>query len=306
MNPIKKSKLAIGRTVLIVVLVVVVIVVGGAAAAASLGGSSKTSSTLSSNNTITSVSSSSSSSSIATSSSTHSSTSSQKGPLSIVVTGTILDTVEPSSSGYNYYIYYVNVTNTDHSTNHLVDALYFQLTTASNAVAGYGFALAVQDSLQAVTISPGQHDYGQIAFKVAATDKPASLAYTNPSESVNVVVSNLPQPSVQVSEISGFSSIKVSGNSNLDATYSVNNQSEWFYSGQVVSVKIAFNDFFTGSSATVSSIGISTPGLSISSISPQLPIKVVGGGSEVDVTVYVTVPTTAYNGNLNFTITASS
>ena len=75
MNPIKKSKLAIGRTVLIVIVVVIVILVGGAAAAASIKPSSSSSTSTNSSTTTSATGSQITSSYISTTSSSFLSTS---------------------------------------------------------------------------------------------------------------------------------------------------------------------------------------------------------------------------------------
>ncbi|MEM3794893.1 MAG: hypothetical protein QW429_03375, partial [Thermoprotei archaeon] len=175
-----KQRLGISRialTSIVVVLIIIAFVVVGvtlsgfklftATTTTTVTATSTATTTVTATNSLTTT-----SENTLTSITTHSSTTStQKSPLSIVVTQAILDTVE-SISGTVYYIYNVNVTNISPHGSYLVSDLFFQLTTSSNAVSASAFVFAMQNPLQTVTLGPGQHDYGQIAFEVATNDKP--------------------------------------------------------------------------------------------------------------------------------------
>lgn len=295
MNPQKIANKGIGKVVLVIVILVVVLAAGGAASALLSPPSTTSSNT---NQTSSTSQSGSSSASLASSSSTTAAGGSNNG-LSITVTQVITDTVE--SSGYTYWIMTVTLTDTGNS-QHYVNPSNFQLTSNTNAVYQWNIAFADQNDLQEVTLNAGQHTSGQIAFKLPNDQSPSMLEYSWSVESVDVKVTSFPASSGVVSYVSG-NSATVSGTASTDVSgyVSVENSSDYFYTGQVIALKVALNNYDTASH-TVSSISIS--GLTVISMTPSTPITV--GNSEVDVTIYAQAPATAFNRQVNATITTSS
>jgi hypothetical protein len=300
----------IGRVVIIGL--VVGILIGVAIGAAELTGGGGTNSSTNTGTPTTTTSSSSSSQSTATSSSTSSSPSttattsstsqSQGGPLLISIARAISDSPE-ASAGSKAFIYDVSITNMG-SGSYDVNPLYFTMITASNSVYDSTFFLAIRQSLSAVTLNQGQTTSGQIGFQIPNGQTPSKLEFNNQFESVDEFVTGIPQPTVWVSEpncCSGQITLTGTDSGQLLATYSFSNNTEFFYTGDIITLKVGLNDFYSFGSVTLNTLTLasSDTGFILSSISPSLPITVTAGGSEVDVYVYIVAPSSSFTGAID-------
>ena len=270
---------------------------------------SQSSSSTSASSTSSSSTTSSTTSSSSTSSTT-STTSSSSGPLAIAISQVISDPPDAQASS-SVYIYDVTLTNNG-QTSYPVNDFYFTMISASNTVYNPTFVGAIQQSLPSLELAQGQKATGQVAFQIPASETPAKLEYHIPF-SINEFVTNLPTPNGAVSEPNLVINANVQGAVDaygvpeLMASPSILNNTFYFYTGQIIAIKVAFTNFFTGTTATVNSIASNTTGLSISQTSPSLPVMVVGSGNgvEVDVIVYMVAPATSFTGTITLDVTAS-
>lgn len=300
--------------VVVAVVVIVVILVG---LYAIIPAATKTSTTTSQTTTSSQTSAVSSTSRSSTVSSTSQSSGSavvtgSGSPLAIAISQVISDPPEakPSSS---VYIYNVTLTNIG-QTPYLINASYFSLIGASNAVYNPMMALAIQQVLRPSSLTQGKMTTGQVAFQIPTSETPAKIEYHVPL-SIDEFITNLPTPSGFVSE---FLTVNTHvqgtpdgyGGQMVAAYASVLNSSNagFFYSGQTIEIGIALLDGYTGTNATVNTIVSATSGLSINQIQPSLPVHMTGsddGSTEVLVYVFMIVPATSLTGPINLNLTGT-
>lgn len=249
-------------------------------------------------------------------SSTLPSSSGSNNNLAIVVSDTILD-LPDASSGSTIYIYNVTLTDNSQSNQYYVDELYFTLLTNINTKYTTTFALAENEQLSGESLSHGQNDAGEIAYEIPNGQTPSTLQYNAISSplscaacvGISETINSLPSPSLWVSELNEVVTPVISGSSNVDAEYSIQNSTFEFLTGQTISVQISFTnlDFQNQTAVNVSSIAVSNSGFTIASISPSLPVSVPyrSSSSATDVIVNVVAPASSYDGSLNFTVTAT-
>jgi hypothetical protein len=273
-----------------------------------------TTSTIQSSSVVTQTSQTSSASSTSASSTSSSTTSStisttsSPGPLAIVISQTSSDPPE-AQTGNSIFIYNVAFTNNGQSS-YSVDELFFTMITVSNSVYNVAFVFAIQQNLPSVTLNPGQKTSGQIAFQIPSTETPAELEYNVP-DSIDEFVTNLPMPSSSVSEPNIEITTNVQGTTNaygsqdLSAFSSIQNNTFYFYTGQIIAIKVALTDVDSGTTVTVNSIASNTTGLSLNQITPSLPVMVTGSGNEVDEMVYILAPPTSFSGTITIDVTGS-
>jgi len=202
------------------------------------------------------------------------------------------------------------LTVTDSGTDqYQVDPYSFQLTSSGHVVYSAQYASADQNDLQSVTLLPGGHTSGQIAFKLPDGETPAQLTYLYSFGFAKFVVTSIPAPSGTASYVQGNVIKNVNGaySSYLGAYATIANSSSYFYTGNIIAVKIALNNYYAslGTNITVTGITDSDTGFASMGISQNLPVIV--GKSEVDITLYLKAPSIAFNGQLmNITIATSS
>jgi hypothetical protein len=228
----------------------------------------------------------------------------QGGPLRITVSKTISDSPE-ASAGETAYIYDVTVTNIG-SGSYDVNPFYFSMITTSNYIYDTTALLAMRQYLSAVTLNQGQSTSGQVAFQFPNTQTPSGLEFNNQFEGVDELVAGLPQPTVWVSEpmVNLFGgSITLTGVDSLQllATYSFNNNTFYYYTGDIITLKVALNDLNSSGSVTLNALTLasSDSGFTLSSISPSLPVTVTAGGGVVDVYVYIVAPASSFTGAIS-------
>jgi hypothetical protein len=243
---------------------------------------------------------------------THPATSATKVPPSspyrIEVTKVVLDQAS-ATNGNSYYLLMVDASYSgDGSWS--VHPLDFQLISSSSSVYQPTIVLSVKTALSDVTLSNGQHDTGQIAFGLPNGEIPLKLDYLSKLPSINVETSSIPQVSSWVSTVS-FAEVTVLDPNGLPifATGSIQNNGMWYYSGEVVVVKVAVT-YAPVSGVNPSSISVTmisdSDGFATSKIEPSLPVTVNGDGQEVDIVVSLVAPTFSYSGNTHLVVTISS
>lgn len=252
-------------------------------------------------------------------STTTSAVSSSTGPLAIAISLAISDPPDAKASS-SVYIYDVTVLNNG-QTSYPIDDSYFMLISNSNTVYNPTSVGAIQRSLPTLNLAQGQKATGQVAFQIPTSETPAQLEYHIPL-SIDEFVTNLPAPSSFVSEPNFEITTNVQGPTDefglqeLDATSSIQNSTSlgYFYTGQTMAIKVSLSNLDTtgssgapGTTVKVNSITSNTTGLSISQISPSLPVTVVGGngGGEVEVMVYMVAPAGSFTGTISLNVMAT-
>jgi len=281
---------------MIIVVIVVLVVIGGVAVV-NLG--SKSTETIFSN----------------TAQSSSSAPATDSHQLSINVTQTALDPPE-ASTGHVVYIYSIVIVDTD-ATNHHINPINFELLSSSKTIYQSSTVMAMRQALQSVTLSTNQRASGQIAFQIVNGDTPSQLEYNYSLESVNVIVTNLPVPSSQVSLIN-FGFATVVGNqciqpneprcmSHVNAQIYVENSSSpasagYFYTGDVIYLKLTVTNL-NSAPINITSITDSDSGFQIVGITPRLPVTL--DSSEFDITVYITAPSVSFSGTPHIVLNQS-
>jgi hypothetical protein len=229
-------------------------------------------------------------------------------PCRIEVTKVVLDQTSVTN-GNSYYLLTVDASYSgDGSWN--VHPLDFQLVSSSSSVYQPAIALSEKTALSDVTLSNGQHDIGQIAFDLPNGKVPSKLEYLSQLPTIKVETSSIPQVSSWVSTVS-FAEVSVRDANGLPvfATGSIQNTGMWYYSGEVVVVKVAVT-YAAVSGVNPSSISVTTisdsDGFATSKIEPSLPLTVNGNGQEVDIVVSLVAPPFSYSGNMNLVVAVSS
>ncbi len=306
----------IGFVIVILIIVTLgatALIGGGGAKSSTNTGTPTTTASSSQSTTINSSSSSSSSANTRSSSSCSSTTStttstsqSQGSPLQITVSKTISDPPE-ASTGENAYIYDVALTNTG-SVSYDVNPSYFTLVTASNSVYDSTSFLAIRQSLSAVTLNHGQCASGQIAFQIPNTQVPSRLEFKDQIKSVDEFVVGLPQPMVWVSEpVRGRISLTGGESVGLSAAYTFSNSTLFYYTGDVIALEVALNDFHISGSIALFTLTLpsSDTGFTLLSINPPLPAVVDACCSDVDlfptvnVYIYIVAPSSTFTGAID-------
>jgi hypothetical protein len=210
--------------------------------------------------------------------------------LQITVNETISDSPEASAGG-NAYIYDVTITNTG-SGSYDVNPTYFTMVTSSNSRYDSTILRAMRQSLPEVTLNQGQSATGQIAFQLPKTQTPSRLEFVDQPESVDESLVGLPQPTVWVSEPEpGRVTLSGTQSGDLSATYTFSNDTLFYYTGDVIALEVAVNNFQLSGSVALNSLALasSDTGFTLSSISPSLPVAITACCSDIDVFVYVDV-----------------
>jgi hypothetical protein len=229
-------------------------------------------------------------------------------PYRIAVTKVVLDQTS-AKSGNSYYLLTVDASYSgDGSWN--VHPLDFQLVSSSSSVYQPAIALSEKTALGDVTLSNGQHDVGQIAFNLPNGEIPSKLEYLGKLPSMKAEASSIPQVSSWVSKVF-FAEVSVRDANGLPvfATGSIQNPGPWYYTGEVVVVKVTvrYSAVFGVNPSSISVTTISdSDGFMTSKIEPSLPITVNGDGQEVDIAVSLVAPSFSYSGNMHLVVTVSS
>ena len=239
------------------------------------------------------------------------------GPLQIAVTDVVKSTIS-SPAGQSGYIYYIQITDTD-SQSHFVNPFNFQLISNSNTVYSPGIVIGSDNLLNSLTLSPGQHTTGQVAFNVVNGDTPGKLEYKYELESIDEFVTGLPQPSGYVSEVDGLIVNMPATLIGLIPTTEINS-SIYATPGQILSFVIQFSTVLCNlGTLAIGSMDITTAGFSILSFSAKTvgsqdgvtsyPISICGNGQEmIPVTVNIALPPSGYFQGilyLNFQLTST-
>jgi hypothetical protein len=214
-----------------------------------------------------------------------------------------------AANGNSYYLLTVDASYSgDGSWS--VHPLDFQLISSSSSVYQPTIALSVKTALSDVTLSNGQHDIGQIAFGLPNGEIPSKLEYLSQLPAIKVETSSIPQASSWVSKVF-FAEVTVRDANGLlvFATGSIQNNGMWYYTGEVVVVKVAVT-YSAISGVNPTSISVTaisdSDGFPTSKIEPSLPLTVNGDGQGVDIVVSLVAPTFSYSGNMHLVVTVSS
>jgi len=235
--------------------------------------------------------------------------STSSGPLSISIVQATTDPLD-SQPGQSVYIYGLNVTDAGPGS-YPVNGSSLVIVTSSNATFHVVSVPAVQRSLTPTVLNPGQATEGQVAFQIPASQTPLLLRYSVPGY-VTETVSSLPAPIGAVSEPSSVTaSIQypsdIEGFEILNAHPYIQNDTGYFYPGQVIPIVVAFTDSVDGTWVMVNAITSGTAAVSIVQVTPLLPLVINGysAGINYDELVCAYAPQTVFTGIIVLDISAN-
>ena len=221
---------------------------------------------------------------------------------SLKVLEVVLDAV--SEEGYNYYIMTLEA-------KYLGDKSWsfypYDITLLSDA--GYKYdttpALAIKQSLPlSIDLGKGEATKGQIAFKLPKSEKPTKLIYDDKLHDIKFEITDIPEPTKQVSYIYFVETNIQSKYSFITAFASLKTTGPIFYSGESIKVDVEISYSKLIDNPEVIQIkSITAEGFEITKIDPNLPIE-VKDGEKVVISLELKVPQEGYKGNIKLTITA--
>jgi len=224
----------------------------------------------------------------------------------MVVTQTISDSPD-ASAGQSAFIYDLTIENNG-SGSVSVNPLYFTLISSSNSVYDTDECGACVSAVLAITLRPGQNTSGQLGFEIPDTQVPSELEFTNRMQGVREFVTSLPAPTSWVSSPEPSGQIKLTGpgSSEIVATCSVSNNTVYFYTGDVIAVKISLINLGQ-KSVTLTALNLTGPdaGFNLTSIGRPFPAIIPANGHAVSVYVYIASPPSSFTGEIELEGTTS-
>jgi hypothetical protein len=223
---------------------------------------------------------------------------------SIQISSVALDQVD-SPTGYSDYLvsvvaYYVG------GGSWQLNPSNFHLATNELSVYDATSVSAERNPLGNIVLMSGQRVSGQVAFAVLNGQKPTKLQYYTDPSSVLVETDNIPEISSWVSLVQGAIANYVNPTtSNLTVMASIVNSTQYFYSTDMIVVKMTISYEKVGndpSSITVKTIDEQDPGFTIVSTNPLVPINIPGNNQTVSITLTVSPPRSSYSGGIHIGI----
>jgi hypothetical protein len=232
-------------------------------------------------------------------------TQSQGGPLQITVLKAISDPPEALAGG-NAYIYDVTLTGNG-AASYQATSTSFTLIVSTGVAYNSTLLKAMRQPLTAAALSHGQVAIGQVAFQVPGSQLPLELEFKDQADGIDEFTS-LPQPTAWVSEPT-IGNIVLTGSQSgeLFASLSFANDTQFFYSGEVIALELTINGIHNTGEVAIKTLSLSGPDktLSVSSIDPQLPLVVTVCCSDVDtfqyyyVYLYIFAPASSFVGAIS-------
>ena len=223
---------------------------------------------------------------------------------SIKISSVALDQVD-SPTGYSDYIvsvdaYYMGGGSWQLNTSN------FHLTTNELSVYNATSISAERNTLTNTVLVSGQRVIGEVAFAVLNGQKPTKLQYYTDPSSVLVETDSIPEISSWVSLVQGAIANYVNPTtSNLTVMASIVNSTQYFYSTDVIVVKMTISYENVGndpSSITVKMIEEQDPGFTLVSTNPPVPINIPGNNQSVSITLTISPPRSIYAGGIHIGI----
>jgi len=220
---------------------------------------------------------------------------------SLKVLEVVLDAV--SEEGYNYYIMTLEA-------KYLGDKSWsfypYDITLLSDT--GYKYdttpALAIRQSLPlSMDLGKGETTKGQIAFKLPKNEKPTKLIYDDKLHDIKFEITDIPEPTKQVSDIY-FAETTIQSKYSLITAFASLKNTGPFYSGETIKVDVEISySKWIDNPETIQIKSIAAEGFEITKINPNLPVE-VKDKEKVVISLELKVPQEGYKGNIKLTITA--
>lgn len=209
------------------------------------------------------------------------------------------------SEDYDYYIMTIKAEYTGGESWNFHP---FWITLFSNA--GYGYVSELvheairKDFPSLIELRDGESIVGQVAFRLPKNEVPDKLKYDDEFRGILIQVTELPEPTKQISYIYFCETKIVSNYLMIMADASKTIERTAFYTGEdiEVSLRIHYKRFMDSpKSITVESIVVDK--FDIVEMSPKLPV-VINDDEETEVRLILKVPDEGYEGNLKITVYA--
>ena len=220
---------------------------------------------------------------------------------SVEVLSVAFDQVD-APTGYSDYIFTVNASYLGNVSWQL-DSSNFHLTTNELSIYNATAVSGEKNPLTNTALVSGQHVSGQITFVVLNGQKPTKLQYYTDPSVVVAEADNIPETSSWVSLVpAAIVNFDNPTTSNLTVMASILNSTQYFYSSDVISVKmtISYQQLNNGpSSVVVKSITEQDPGFIMMSTDPSVPIVILGNNQQVAITLTIRPPNSSYSGGIH-------
>gem|GEM_PF-5647565 len=220
---------------------------------------------------------------------------------SVEILSAAFDQVD-SPTGYSDYLLTVNASYMGGESWQLGTSD-FHLTTNELSVYNATTVSGEKHPLTNITLMNGQHVTGQITFAVLNGQKPTKLQYYTDPSAVVAETNNIPETSSWVSLVpAAIVNYDNPTTSNLTVMASILNSTQYFYSSDVIIVKmtISYRQLNSGpSSVVVKSITEQDPGFTMLSTNPSVPIAILGNNQQVTITLTILPPHSSYSGGIH-------
>jgi hypothetical protein len=205
-------------------------------------------------------------------------------------------------TGYSDYLLTVNASYVGNVSWQL-DSSNFHLITNELSVYNATAVSGEKNPLTNAMLMNGQYVSGQITFAVLNGQRPTKLQYYSDPSVVVAETDNIPQTSNWVSLVpAAIVNYDNPTTSNLTVMASILNSTQYFYSSDVIVVKmtISYQQLSNGpSSVVVKSITEQDPGFTVLSTDPSVPIVILGNNQQVIITLTILPPRLSYSGGIH-------
>ncbi|HYW01034.1 MAG TPA: hypothetical protein VE862_06160 [Candidatus Acidoferrum sp.] len=223
---------------------------------------------------------------------------------SVEILSVAFDQVD-APTGYSDYLLTVNASYIGGESWQL-DTSNFHLTTNELSVYNSSTVSGEKNPLTNIMLMSGQHATGQITFAVLNGQKPTRLQYYTDPSVVVVETDYIPETSSWVSLVpAAIVNYDNPTTSNLTVMASILNSTQYFYSTEVIIVKmsISYQQLNNGpSSVLVKSITEQDPGFTMLSTNPPVPIAILGNNQQVTITLTILPPHSSYSGGIHIEV----
>jgi len=220
---------------------------------------------------------------------------------SLKVLEVVLDAV--LEEGYNYYIMALEAKYLgDKSWS--FNPIYIMLLSDAGYKYDIALTVAMRQSISSADLGKGEATKGQIAFKLPKNEKPTKLIYDDKLSDIKLEITDIPEPTKQVSYIYLVETNIQSKYSFITAVASLKTTGPIFYSGETIKIDVEISySKWIDNPETIQIKSITAEGFEITKINPNLPVE-VRDKEKVVISLELKVPQEGYKGNIKLTITA--
>jgi len=205
-------------------------------------------------------------------------------------------------TGFSDYLLLINASYLGNGGWDL-DVSHFHLTTNELSVYNATSVTAERNPLSDMTLANGQHVSGQVTFTVLNGQRPTKLEYYTDPSMIVAETENIPETSSWISLVPAvIVNYDNPTTSNLTVMATIANSTQYFYSNDLILVRITISYLQLNNSPdsiVVKSITEQDPGFTISSTNPQVPIVIQGNNQQVTVSLIILPPHSSYSGGIH-------